>query len=336
VSSLPPFPAEDAGFDLRKIRMKSRAQRQHKVGVSLLAQAAQPGCSFSAWLDSLPRVLAAEQLRQIVDAIVAARQAERPVVVAFGGHVIKTGCGPLLVDLMERGVVTAVATNGSGAIHDLELAETGATSEDVAENLRDGSFGMVEETCLRMNAAAARGACGVGLGRALGELLDRPEVPYRHLSVFAAAARLNLPATVHVAVGTDTVHMHPQADGAAIGKATLIDFHLICRVVAGMTAAHAGGPGGIWLNVGSAVVLPEVFLKAVSVARNLGYNLQGMHTANLDMIPHYRPTQNVVTRPVAPGYGHTVIGPHELLLPLLRQAVLEKLERSPRKLHADR
>ncbi|MFO0839833.1 MAG: hypothetical protein U1D55_15080 [Phycisphaerae bacterium] len=268
-------------------------------------------------------------MRRVVAAIVAARRAARPVVLAIGGHVIKTGCSPLLIDLMQRGVVTAIATNGSGAIHDLELAETGATSEDVADTIRDGSFGMVAETCERMNEAARRGAAGVGLGRALGDLLQSGNAAHRELSVFAAAARLGLPATVHVGVGTDTVHMHPDADGAAIGAASMIDFRTLCGVVADLGASNgvtAGGAGGVWLNIGSAVVLPEVFLKAVSVARNLGHNLDAMHTANFDMLRHYRPSQNVLSRPVAPGHGHSLVGQHEILLPLLRQAIIDALE----------
>ena len=256
----------------------------------------------------------------------AARRAGRPVVFAFGGHVIKTGCSPLVVDLIERGIFTALATNGSGAIHDLELAETGATSEEVADTIRDGSFGMVHETCARMNAAARNGAQGDGLGGALGKLLQEGEAQFKELSVFAAARRAGIPATVHVALGTDTVHMSAEADGALLGAASMLDFRTICGVVANLGAATAEAAGGVWLNFGSAVVLPEVFLKAVSVARNLGHTLDGMHTANFDMLRHYRPTQNVVLRPVPAGYGHSVIGQHEILLPLLRQAVIEILE----------
>jgi hypothetical protein len=304
----------------------ARADRTHKVTIAALGRAVTPGCSFAEWLAALPGYLAVNELRAVVAAIIAARRAGRPVVFAFGGHVIKTGGSPLVIDLLERGLVTAVATNGSGAIHDLELAETGATSEEVADTIRDGSFGMVRETCERMNAAAIIGA-RVGLGRAVGELLSAGDVPHRHLSVLAAAYRLQRPATVHVAIGTDTVHVHPHLDGAALGAATLADFRTICQVVADLTGA-GGSPGGVWLNFGSAVILPEVFLKAVSVARNLGYSLDGMHTANFDMLRHYRPTQNVVTRPVAPGCGHSVTGPHELLLPLLRQALVEAWEAS--------
>ena len=312
-------------LDWSRIQMKSRGERRHKVAVTALGTPTPPGCSFRDWLAALPDVLGATELRRVVDAVVAARRAGRPVVFGFGGHVVKTGCAPLVIDLIERGVITALATNGSGAIHDLELAETGATSEEVGDTIRDGSFGMVHETCERMNAAARLGAQESGLGRALGKLLAEGDARHKDQSLFVAAYRAGIPATVHVAVGTDTVHMHPQADGAAIGAASLADFRTICAVVADMGAAKPGQAGGVWLNFGSAVILPEVFLKAVSVSRNLGHPLDGMHTAVFDMLRQYRPTQNIVTRPVAPGYGHALVGQHELLLPLLRQAVVEAL-----------
>ena len=315
-------------LDWSRIRLKSREQRSHKVGTAALGKLPAPGATFAEWFDGLPAFLGANELRATVAAVVAARRAGRPVVLAYGGHVIKTGCTPLVVDMIQRGIVTAVATNGSGAIHDLELAETGATSEEVADTIRDGSFGMVHETCERMNAAAASGSDGRGLGRALGELLDTDDAPFREHSIMVAAKRADIPATVHVAVGTDTVHMHPAADGAAIGAASMADFRALCAVVADLGATEPGAAGGVWLNCGSAVVMPEVFLKAVSVARNLGNPLDGMHTANLDMLQHYRPVQNVLKRPVAPGHGHAIIGQHEILLPMLRQAVIEGLARS--------
>jgi hypothetical protein len=305
--------------------MKSRGERAHKVELTALGRPTGENVSFREWFAALPSFLGATELRQTAKAVVAARKAGRPVVFAFGGHVIKTGCSPLVIDLIERGVITAIASNGSGAIHDLELAETGATSEEVADTIRDGSFGMVHETCDRMNEAARRGADGRGLGRAVGELIQDGSATHRQLSLFAAAACTGIPACVHVALGTDTVHMHPDADGAAIGAATMADFRTICAVVADLGAARRGEAGGVWLNVGSAVVLPEVFLKAVSVARNLGHDLDEMHTANFDMLRHYRPQQNVILRPVRKGHGHQVIGHHEILLPLLRQAVIDGL-----------
>jgi len=311
-------------LDFDALRFRSRSERSHKVEVSAAAGLPDPGAAFGAWFDALPQFLAASALRAVVDAVVRARRDGRPVVFAFGGHVVKTGCSPIVVDLIRRGIVTAVATNGSGAIHDVELAETGCTSEEVADTIRDGSFGMVRETCERLNAAAQCGAAGGGLGRALGELLLGGAPAHLDMSIFAAAARAGIPATVHVAVGTDTVHMHPQADGAALGAATLADFRLLCAVVADFAPAGAGQAAGVWLNVGSAVIMPEVFLKAVSVARNLGRNLDDMHTASLDMLRHYRPAQNVIGRPVKPGHGHLLTGPHELILPLLRQALIER------------
>lgn len=343
--------------------MKSIAQRAHKVRHDALARLPAAGCSFRAWLDALPAFLGADEFARTVDAIVAARAARRPVVFAFGGHVVKTGCSPLIVDLIERDVITAIATNGSGAIHDLELAQTGNTSEEVADTIRDGSFGMVAETCAWVNQAVSRAAAAGGLGRAFGELIAAGDGAFRHASMLAAAAHRGIPATVHVAVGTDTVHVSPDLDGAALGEATLADFRTICGVVAELGAASdsagsagagrstagrnttsrsiagggtadgsvagsrvdGSGAGGVWLNVGSAVIMPEVFLKAVSVARNLGFDLDAMHTANFDMLRHYRPTQNVVLRPVRPGHGHSVIGHHEILLPMLRQAIIERL-----------
>lgn len=318
-------PFEPPPLDFWRLRFKSRAERSHKVEVGLLGKPTPAGVAFRDWFAALPEFLGATDLRKAVKAVVEAKRAGRPVVIGFGGHVIKTGCSPTVIDLIERGIVRAIATNGSGAIHDLELAETGQTSEDVAETIRDGSFGMVRETCERMNAAARRGADGRGLGRALGELLIEENAPHKSLSLFAAAAKAGIPATVHVAVGTDTVHMHPGLDGAALGAATLADFQKLCAVVAQLGATTENAAGGVWLNVGSAVILPEVFLKCVSVARNLGHDLKGLHTVNFDMQRHYRPTQNVVMRPVAPGFGRHVTGPHELLLPLFRQAVIEEL-----------
>ncbi len=314
-----------APLDYGKLRLRSRAERAHKVCADALSKTPPAGSSFADWFASLPNFLGAAELRHTVDAIVAAKRNGRPVVFAFGGHVVKTGCSPIVVDLIERGIITAIATNGSGAIHDLELAETGETSEEVAETIRDGTFGMVKETCERMNEAARLGPHEGGFGRALGKLLVEGNGRYKQHSLFTAAYRKRIAATVHVAIGTDTVHMHPSADGASIGASTMLDFRILTEVVADLGARTPTGAGGVWLNVGSAVIMPEVFLKAVSIVRNLGRPLTGMHTANFDMLRHYRPTQNVLTRPVEAGFGHAVVGQHEILLPLLRQAVIEAL-----------
>jgi len=320
-------------IDLSGLRTYSVADRVHKVTLGPAADGAflpAEGATASELLASLPDVLGVKEFRAVVGAIVDAVGAKRPVVMAMGGHVVKVNCGPVVIDLIERGVVTAVVCNGATAIHDVEIATIGQTSEEVAETIRDGSFGMVRET-MDFFAVATRLASGerIGLGEAVGRLLTEQRAPHVGCSILAAAYRAGIPACIHVALGTDTVHMAPEADGAKIGAATMHDFRLVCSVVADLGAADspaAGhGAGGVWLNVGSAVVLPEVFLKAVSVARNLGADLEAMTTANFDMLRHYRPRANVVLRPTAPGRGHEVVGHHEFLLPLLRQAVIEEL-----------
>jgi len=303
--------------DLSALEAFSIADRTHKVHLDDLARPAEADASMADFVASLPRTPVTEGLARLASAIVEAVDADAPVVVAFGGHVVKCGLGPVLTDLMERGVVTAVATHGAGAIHDLELAFHGETSEDPARTLRDGRFGMVEETPAYLNDAARLGRHR-GLGQALGDLMneDPKEFPHADGSILAAAGRLGCTATVHVAIGTDTVHMHPEAEGADIGQATLLDFRKLCAVVADMA-------DGVWINLGSAVILPEVFMKAYAVAVNLGANLERLTTANLDQIQHYRPRENVVRRPTDRGFAFT--GHHEILLPLLRHLVLQGL-----------
>jgi hypothetical protein len=312
--------------DLERLRTYSVRQRSHKVDAQRSAQLPAVGASAVQLLDSLPDYLGASALRKVVDAVVAAVRAKRPVVLAMGAHVVKVGCSPIIIDLLERGIVRAIAMNGATAIHDLELAMLGATSEEVADTIRDGSFGMVEET-LDFFADASRlmGERSAGLGATLGAMVLERKAPNAQLSILAAAARVGAPATVHVALGTDTVHVGPKFDAGAFGAASMRDFRLLCSVVSDLGASAGGSVGGVWLNIGSAVVLPEVFLKAVAVARNLGANLDALTTANFDMLGHYRPRMNVVLRPVAAGRGHEVIGHHEILLPLLRQAVIERL-----------
>lgn len=309
-------------IDLSKVRAVPIGQRSHKVQSTAFARLPAPGASAADLLDSLPDFLGARELRSVASAIVVARKADRPVVFALGAHVIKVGCSPVVIDLMRRGWVTALACNGATAIHDVEVAISGQTSEDVAANLPSGEFGMVTETAAFFAQAARRGG-DAGLGRAIGQLLAEQKPDHLSLSVLAAANELGLPATIHVALGTDTVHMHPQVDPGALGQASGIDFRLLCSVVADLGAVSPGSAGGVWCNVGSAVILPEVFLKAVTVARNLGARLEGMVTANFDMLRHYRPQENVLNRPVQPRRGHQVIGHHEILLPLLRQMILE-------------
>lgn len=311
--------------DLTGLRLHSVHDRQYLAEIDRGAGTPEPGASFAEWFASLPDYLGAKRLRAAVEAIVAARLGQRPVVFAMGGHVVKVGCSPAIIDLMRRGIVSAIACNGATAIHDVEMAMLGATSEDVGETIRDGRFGMVRETAVFFAEAAASSERNkTGYGEAIGRLVLDKNLPHAGLSLLAAAARMNIPATVHVAIGTDTIHMPGIADGAQIGQATLFDFRLLCSVVRDMGAATEGGACGTWCNVGSAVILPEVFLKAVSIARNLGANLDRLVAVNLDMLRHYRTGQNVVNRPVAAGYGHDIAGHHEILIPLLRQALIER------------
>jgi len=308
---------------LEKIRTYPLGKRKSKVNVRDFARPLSQGASVRAFLESLPRILAGEDLRTLVDAIIRARRKKRPILWGLGGHVIKVGLAPVLIDLLRRGYVSAIAMNGAALVHDFEIALVGNTSEEVEAVLGRGEFGMAEETGLYLNEIAVGAArSGIGLGEAAGKLLANPRLraKYPDKSVLIAAYRARVAVTVHLAIGTDTPHMHRSADGAALGAATHHDFRLFCALVKQM---H---PGGVYLNWGSAVVLPEVFLKAVSVARNLGTPLRNITTANFDFIQHYRPMRNVVERPVAGGAGRgfSFTGHHEILLPLLAAAILER------------
>ncbi len=304
------------------LRTVPLGERGGKVRVEHFAGVYEKGAGLKVWVDRLPRILAAENFRVLVRVLSAARAQGKPVIWGLGGHVIKCGLAPVLIDLMARGYATAFAMNGAAAIHDYEIALAGATSEDVEAALPDGSFGTAEETGREINAAAREAAKdAVGLGEALGRRLATQAHPrYGEYSLLLQAYRQRTPVTVHVAVGTDTPHTHPTADGAALGAASYVDFRLFCRLVAQLD--H----GGVYVNVGSAVILPEVFLKAVSVVRNLGYRLEEFTTANLDFLSHYRPRVNVLERPHARagGRGIGLIGHHELLLPLLAAALIEQ------------
>jgi hypothetical protein len=307
-------------IDLNAVRTVPLGTRVNKVDLGRFGRPPQAGQSFVEFLRGLPGILAANDFRDVVAAVIAARRKGAPVIVGIGAHVIKCGLGPILIDLMRRGLVTALALNGSGAIHDFEVALIGATSEDVAAGLRDGTFGMVRETGELMNKAINRALeePAQGMGALLANQLLEVQAPYLDYSLLVAAQRLGLPATVHVAVGTDIIHMHPSADGAAIGRATFNDFRLLAACVSRLT-------GGVYFNIGSAVLLPEVFLKAFTVAQNLGANLCHFVTVNMDMNSHYRPGENVVRRPsTVGGKGYNLIGRHELMLPLLAQAIVEE------------
>ena len=276
----------------------------------------------SALLDSLPKILAADSLRGVIDALRKAREQKRAILWGMGGHVIKCGLGDIMLDLMRRGWVTGFAMNGGASIHDFEIAIAGQTSEDVEAVLPDGRFGAAEETGREMNAAIMEGARdGIGLGEALGRKLESAAKPaHAPHSILYGAYAAKVPVTVHIAIGADTPHTHPQADGSAIGSCSHQDFRLLCSLVRGL---H---DGGVYLNVGSAVVLPEVFLKAISVVRNLGYPLTDFTTANFDFLQHYRPRLNVVERPHAKsgGQGFAITGHHEIMIPLLAAALIEQ------------
>jgi hypothetical protein len=311
-------------FDLNGLKTYDLESRPSRVFHEDLGRPLDPAVSVADWFDSLPRQLAANSLRQVRDHLCRAHADGRTAVAALGGHVIKTGCGPYLVDWVHKGVIKAVAMNGSAAIHDFELALAGKTSEDVAASLPGGTFGMARETADAFAVAARAGAeHELGLGAALGRHLDGLHCRHPETSLVLAAYRAGIPCTVHVALGTDVVHMHPHVSGAALGEASMLDFRHLCRVVS--TLAH-----GVWLNLGSAVLLPEVLLKAVSVARNFGHSLEGLVAVNLDKESRYRSTVNVLTRPASEGIELT--GHHEVLLPLLHAAVSARLaaEAAPR------
>jgi hypothetical protein len=305
-------------FDLSGIRTYPLRSRQSKVGLAQFATPYQQGSGLDGLLTSLPGLLAAQDFKNVVRAIQEARRGGRAIVWGLGAHVLKTGLSPILVDLMERGFVSAIATNGAGIIHDFEIALSGGTSEDVDATLGPGTFGMAEETATQLNHAINEGvADGLGFGQAVGRFLAAAKPPFAQISVTATAWRLQIPTTVHVAIGTDIIHMHPQASGASIGEASLRDFKYFVSTVAALE-------GGVYLNCGSAVVLPEVFLKAVAIARNDGRSLDGLTTVDLDFLRHYRPLTNVVTRPTAGvGHGYSLTGHHEILIPLLAAALIE-------------
>jgi hypothetical protein len=299
----------------------SLKDRPSKVSREDFARPWTRGASFQEFLARLPRILAGQTLKEIAAAWVRARRADRPVLLGMGAHPLKVGLNPILIDLMERGFVTGIAVNGAVIIHDAEIAMVGRTSEDVDQVLGSGQFGMARETAEFLNEATTWGACqGLGLGQAVGRRLSESDFPYKHLSLLAAAAGRDLPATVHVAVGTDIIHLHPSFDPAALGEATHRDFRLFAAQVSRL--AH-----GMYINLGSAVILPEVFLKALTLARNLGHQVDPLTTVNLDFVQHYRPTTNVVRRPTAgAGRGYALTGHHEILVPLLAALVVESME----------
>jgi len=300
-----------------KVRTYPLASRPSKVSPADFARPPRRGESVSALIAGLPGLLSARDFKELLDFLRRAKSRKKPVIWAMGAHVIKAGLSPVVIDLMKDGWVSGLALNGAGIIHDFELAYAGRTSEDVAAQIREGRFGMAEETGALLNRAITEGAAaGLGLGEAVGRMIARSRFPHKKLSLLGTAYRLHIPVTVHVAIGTDVIHIHPEADGEAIGATSLRDFYLFCGLVGGLN------DGGVFLNVGSAVILPEVFLKAVSLLRNRGKRLDGFSTAVFDFIKHYRPAENVVRRPLGKkGKGFYFVGPHEILIPLLASAL---------------
>jgi len=308
-------------LSLDGIKTYSLAERPCKVSHHSFGQPWQPGGSFKEFIQRLPRILAGETLREVAAAWVKARRAGRPVLLGMGAHPIKVGLTPVLIALMQRGLITGVALNGAGIIHDAEVAMVGRTSEDVDEVLGCGAFGMAKETAEFLNSAIAWGGQNnLGLGEAVGRRLLESSFPHRDLSLVAAAAALAAPLTVHVAVGTDIIHLHPSVAPEALGATTHRDFRLFAALVSDLD-------NGVFINLGSAVIIPEVFLKAVTLARNLGHKVAPLTTVNLDFMQHYRPLTNIVRRPTAGvGQGYAITGHHELMLPLLSALVIEQME----------
>lgn len=304
-----------------KVKSYPLKKRESKVSVDDFGRPWISGGGVDEWSKTLPKILAGSDLRKVVDNTVRAAQKKKMVILAMGAHPIKVGLNPIIIDLMKRGVIRALAMNGAGIVHDTELAMVGHTSEDVAAHLGKGEFGMAEETGRFINEAIIDGAKkDLGLGKAVGAGLIKEKFPYNDHSLLANACELDVPLTVHVAIGTDIIHFHPSADGGAIGQTSHMDF----RIFAGLVSKLEGG---VYINLGSAVIMPEVFLKALSLIRNLGYDFNKFTTVNMDFIQHYRPTTNVVHRPTLDGgEGYSLVGHHEIMLPLLAAAVIGKLE----------
>lgn len=305
-------------LSFKNVKTYSLRSRKSKVEIELAARPYKKGDSFKSFLDSLPSYLAASDLKAIAEAIVKARKDDRPVVLGMGAHPIKVGLSPIIIDLMKKGIITAVATNGACIIHDFEISFAGKTSEDVASELCSGRFGMARETAGGINKAIKIGVSkGFGIGRSIGEYIKNSKNKYRDMSIFSTGYDLDIPMTVHISIGTDIIHMHPGADGKSIGEGSMRDFRLFASVVADLE-------GGVYINLGSAVIMPEVFLKAINVARNLGHKVENITTVNMDFIQHYRPRQNVLIRPTMNrGRFYAITGHHEIMLPLLAASIIE-------------
>ena len=307
-------------ISLDEVKSFPLKERTNKVRVEDFGSLWQPGGSMNLWLKSLPKVLAGNDFKEIVDQLVRAAASKKTNILAMGAHAIKVGLNPVILDLLNRRIISCVAMNGAGIIHDAEVAMVGGTSEDVAGQIGPGKFGMAEETGKFLNAAISDGSKqGLGLGRSVGAMLIKENFPYNRYSLLARAFELDIPVTVHVAMGTDIIHFHPNVDGASVGKASHLDFRIFARLVSTLEE-------GVFINLGSAVILPEVFLKALTLVRNLGYEVRNFTTVNMDFIRHYRPMTNVVQRPTLDGgKGYNLVGHHEIMFPLLAAALIEGL-----------
>ena len=306
-------------IDTSRIKTYSLKGRESKVRTGDFAKPHRQGASFNDFFSSLPDILAAKHLKDVAAAIVQARQDKRPVMLGMGAHSIKVGLNPVIIGLMERGIITSLSLNGAGIIHDFELALVGQTSEDVDKEILSGAFGMAEETGSMLNQAIKSAGADEGIGAAVGRMIQSGDFPHKDQSLLAAGHRLGIPVTVHVAIGTDIIHMHPSFDGKATGAAAHRDFLTFCTLVSELE-------GGVYINLGSAVLLPEIFLKAVTLCRNLGHTLQHFTTVNMDFVQHYRPNTNVVRRPTqGGGKGFAITGHHEIMFPLLAAAIIERV-----------
>lgn len=307
-------------ISLNKVKTFSIMNRRSKVSLISQASVFNKGQTFKVFIEKLPDILAARDFKSVVDSIVLARNKNKHVVLGMGAHPIKVGLSPLIIDLMQKRVITALATNGACIIHDFELSFIGRTSEDVAKEILSGSFGMAKETGVYLNKAIKKGIkYGKGIGESVGEMIYKSKFRFKEHSIFGNAFNMNIPATVHVAIGTDIIHMHPETDGQAIGSGSFTDFKILTSVVSDLE-------GGVYINLGSAVILPEVFLKALTLARNLGHKVENITTINMDFIQHYRPSVNVLHRPTLnKGNSYALTGHHEIMFPLLAAAVIERI-----------
>lgn len=306
-------------FDIKKVRTVPLKSRKSKVNLKDFSSVFPPEVSLKKFYKSLPNILAAQNLLALAQAINQAQKRKKLVLVMMGAHLIKCGLSPFIIDLMKKGIIKMVALNGAGIVHDFEIAFSGRTSEDVEQGLENGSFGMARETGLYLNRAIAEGAKkDLGLGLSVGGMILKKKLPYKNFSLLYNGLKYKVPTTVHVAIGTDIIHQHPSADGAAMGKTSLTDFRILAEQISKLNE------GGVVINIGSAVILPEVFLKALTVARNLGFKVKNFTAANFDMFPHYRTQQNVIGRPIlSGGKGYNFIGHHEIMIPLLYGAIIQ-------------